>query len=220
MTRAEIRTLVLGWLDDPNGTYFTASLINTWINLSQRKVQIKLLQAGENYYMKPVETLTVASQSDYVLPADFFVCHRVEYVASGTGVNEQRQGLAEITTNQQELISVNLGTPSNYYIKKDRITISPTPDTSNKVLRLYYSPLVQDLSNDADEPDVPEQFHELVAVYAAYNGFIKDDRAPDNLVLLKQDLEKQLTEIAEDRTQDVGRQVVQVQDFDSGMDWY
>jgi hypothetical protein len=118
MTRADLRTLVLGWLDDPNGAYFTSSLVNTWINLAQRRVQMMLLQAGENWYMKPVETLTVVGQADYVLPSDHMITHRVEYVITGTGTNEVLRPLGEITTNQQDLISKNLGTPSNFYIKK------------------------------------------------------------------------------------------------------
>lgn len=214
MTRSQLRFLVSSWLDDLNQSYFTSDQINTWINLAQRRVQMLLLQAGENWYMKPVETLTVVGQADYVLPSDHMITHRVEYVITGTGTNEVLRPLGEITTNQQDLISKNLGTPSNFYIKKDRITISPTPDQANKVIRLFYSPLVQDLANDADEPDVPEQFHEYVALLAAEDGFIKDDRAPTNLLVKKEKYEALLKEMAEDRTQDVSRSVVQVQDFD------
>lgn len=207
MTRAEIRSLMASWLDDVNQTYFLPAQMNVWINLAQRRVQMQLLQAGENFYMKPIETTLVANQADYVLPSDFVVEHRIEVILSGSGTTENRQGLVPITTNQQDLVGISTGNPSNYYIKKDRITISPTP-ISALTMRLYYSPRVADLSNDADTPDVPEHFMEYVALLAAFDGFIKDDRAPNNLLMKKNEYETLLKQMAEDRTQDLPRQVV------------
>lgn len=215
MTRADIAALMMSWLDDEQQAYFKPAQVNVWINLAQREVQKLLLQAGENYYMKPVETLTVVNQADYVLPVDFFVEHRLEVVLSGTGVNENRLKLEPITTNEQDLISIRAGTPTNYYIKKDRVTLSPTPQQA-WTLRLYYSPRVADLVNDTDVPDIPEQFMEYVAVLAAFDGFIKDDRAPTNLEMKRQRYEKLLKEMSEDRTQDNSRRVVVVNDYDSG----
>jgi hypothetical protein len=210
----QIRALVLSWLDDVNGTYFTSDQVNVWINNAQKQAQMQLLQAGENYYMRPVETLTVSSQADYVLPSDFMVEHRLEVVLSGTGTNENRQALIPITTNQQDLITIRTGQPTNYYIKKDRVTLSPCPD-NQYTLRLYYSPMVVDMSSDSDVPDVPAQYHEYVAVLAAYNGFVKDDRVPNNLSAKMMQFETLLKQMAVDRTQDRSRQVVQVAEYDS-----
>lgn len=215
MTRAEIKTYILGILDDPNGGYFTDSLLNTWINLAQRHVQGALLQAGQNWYEKPVETLTVSGQADYVLPTDTRVIHRVEYVLSGTGVDEDRRKLVELTINQQDAVSIALGAPTNYVIKKNRLTLSPTPDTSNKTLRIYYSPMTTDLTGDSDEPDVPEEFHEYVAIVAAFNGYIKDDRTANNLLIKKQEYLDMLKQMADDRTQDAPRAVVLTTDYSS-----
>lgn len=211
MTRGEIKTLMASWLDDINKTYFTDAQMNVWINLAQRQVQLHLLNAGENFYMKPVESTLVANQADYVLPNDFIVEHRIEVILSGTGVNENRQPLLPITTNQQDLVPISNGNPSHYYIKKDRITVSPTPNQA-LTMRLYYSPRVADLSADADTPDVPEHFMEYVAMVACFNGFIKDDRAPDNLLVKKKEYEEILRQMSEDRTQDLPRQVVVLDD--------
>ena len=205
---------MLSWLDDDQSGYFTAAQCNVWLNLAQRQVQMMLLQAGENYYMKPVTTTLVYSQPDYVLPSDFMVEHRLEIVLSGTGTTENRQPLMPITTNQQDLIAIGLGNPTHYYIKKDRVTISPTPSTA-LVMRLYYSPRVADMTSDSDSPDVPEQYMEFVAILAAYDGFIKDDRAPANLVLKKEKYETMLKQMSEDRLQDLSRQVVMVNDYDA-----
>lgn len=215
MTVGEIKTLIVSWLDDPNQTYFTPAQLLVWINLAHRQVQMLLLQAGENYYMKPVETYTVASQSDYVLPSDFMVDHRLEYVISGTGVNENRVPLTEITTNQQDMIAITSGQPTNYYIKKDRVTLSPTPDNIY-LLRLYYSPMVANLTSDSDVPDIPEQYMEYVAILGAYNGFIKDDRVPNNILAKMAQFEKLLKEMSEDRVQDHSRRIVELNSYEFG----
>jgi hypothetical protein len=219
MTMAELSTLVVSWLDDPSQGYFTTKNVNTWLNLAQRQVQMKLLQAGQNWYMKPVTTTTVSGQSDYVLPSDFIIEHRLEAVLSGTGTNESRQALLPVTTNEQDLITISLGNPTNYSIKKDRVVLYPTPQ-SVLTLRLYYSPRVADMSLDTDSPDVPEQFMEYVALLAAYDGFIKDDRTPENLVQKMVKYEELLKEMANNRTQDSPRRVVMVNDYDySGSFW-
>lgn len=216
MTRAEIRTLMRSWLDDASGGYFDDSTCNTWINLAHRQLQMLLLQAGQNWYEKPAETLTVRGQADYVLPSDFVTEQRLEIVQSGTAENEIRQKLIEVTTNQQDFVPISLGLPNYYTIRKDRFTVYPTPDAAYTI-RLYYSPLVSDLGADSDVPDVPEQFMEYVAVLAAYNGFIKDDRPPQNLTAKMAQFEMLLKQMAADRTQDAPRSVVICNDYDSGL---
>lgn len=213
MTRAQVRNLVLSYLDDLNGTYFTSAQVNVWIDLAQKRVQQMLLQAGENYYLKPVETTLVVNQADYVLPDDFFVLHRLEIVLSGTGTTEERQAIVPITTNQQGMVSIAAGTPAFYAIKKDRITLSPTPDTA-LTMRIYYSPMVSDITGDAQSPDIPVQFHELVAILAALDGFIKDDRSSENLMAKKEDYMKLLEQMKNERRQDSPRMIVMTEAYD------
>lgn len=216
MTRSEIKTLVLSWLDDPASGYFTDANLNVWCNLATRQVQMLLLQAGQNFYEKAVETNFVIGQADYALPSDFIVEHRLEIVKSGTGVNEDRQALDMITPMQQDFIPISSGTPQAYQIKKDRFTVSPTPDAT-LLMRLYYSPRVTDLASDSDTPDVPEQYMEYVAILTAYNGFIKDDRVPNNLLAKKIEFETLLKQMAAARTQDKPRQIVTTTNYDSWM---
>lgn len=225
MNVAQIQSLMLTWLDDQSAGYFTPANTLVWIQMAHRQVQLQLLQAGQNWYMKPVESYTVSGQADYLWPTDFLQEHRIEIVVSGTGSNEERQPLIPITTNMQDRVQLRAGTPTNYYIKKDRFTLMPTPDSSGPgpsgayLIRLYYSPMVVDLSLTTDVPDVPEQFMEYVALLAAYNGFIQDDRAPANLVGKIAQYETLLKQMAQDRTTDISRQVVETQDYDTGTFW-
>lgn len=219
MTVAQITSLMLSWLDDEQAGYFNAADTFQWINLAQRQVQQELLLAGENWYMKPVETLTIANQADYLVPSDFIFLHRLEIVLNGTGPQENRQPVTHITTNQQDLLTVAAGTPTNLFMKKDRFTLLPTP-MQTWVMRLYYSPQVQDLSLTTDVPDVPEQFMEYLAILACFDGFIKDDRAPDNLLAKRAFYNEMIKNMKEQRAQDISRQVVQVNDYDAGGSWF
>ena len=58
-----------------------------------------------------------------------------------------------------------------------------------------------------------------MALTAALDGFIKDDRSPENLIAKRNEYRAALKELAEMRLQDVPRRVVEVQDFDSGFTW-
>jgi hypothetical protein len=215
-TVAQHTTLMLSWLDDANAGYFDAATTLIWLNQAQREVQKQLILAGENWYVKPVETLTVSGQADYLLPSDFLKEHRLEYIPTGYGTtSEVRSPLTCITLNQQDFIPVCLGDPANYYIKKDRFTVSPIPQTSNLYFRLYYSYKITDLTLTTDIPDIPEEFQEYVTLLAAYNGFIKDDRTPENLVLKITDYKERLKQMADDRTQDSSRRVVMTDSCDT-----
>lgn len=214
MTRLDIQNLIASWLDDEQKTYFTSTVVNRWINLAQRQVQQKLLQAGQNYYVVPVETTTVANQKDYVLPTDFMQMNRLELVLDGTGVDETIQKIEEITLNEKDFFANRTGPPGAYFIKKDRITLLPVPDQAY-TLRLFYSPIVTDLTGDSQSPDIPEQFMEYLAILACYDGFIKDDRGPENLERKRVVYEELLKNMANDRTMDRAREVVVRESYDS-----
>ncbi len=208
MTLAELRALTLSWLDDPNAGYFTIPQIDAWLNNAQKEVQKLLLQAGQNYYMKPCQTNLVYGQSDYVLPQDFVKEHRLEIVVSGVPPFENTVPLAPITLNQQDLVPNQIGQPQYYFLKKNRLVLMPAPDTILP-LRLYYSPLVADMLLATDIPDVPPSYHEFLAVLATVDGMLKDQRDPSNIIIKRTYYETMLKQDAQERLQDSPRSIVQ-----------
>ncbi len=207
MTRLDIRNLVLSWLDDLNATYFTSAQVNVWINNAQTEAAKQLMQAYENYFLRTVSTVTVYGQSDYVLPSDFKKLNRLELVVSGTGLAENRQMLVPTTLNQLMLVGPRPGTPLQYVLKKNRITLDPVPDNTY-TLRLYYSNLPVDMTLDTDVPGVPGEYHEYVAVLAAMDGYVKDDRIPDNISMKRDRYLMLMKQEAEDRKIDVPRHFI------------
>src|SRR5688572_13141534 len=102
-TRAQLRTLALSWLDDPNGEYFTAAEMNVFLNNAQRELQKKLIDKGENFYVQRLLGTMVIGQDTYTLPTDFKKSHKLEIITSGTSSDEttqDRQLLAPVTLIQ------------------------------------------------------------------------------------------------------------------------
>jgi hypothetical protein len=207
MDREELRSLCLYWLDDLNAGYFTPPQVNTFLNNGLKEVAKRLVKASENYYLKCVTTPLVANQRDYVLPQDFLKVQRLEIITGGTAPNYTVSPLSPITINQQDLMALTDSYPSVYYIKKSRITVLPTPSTA-ATIRMWYTYVPVSMTEDTDTPDCPERYQELIACYAARDGFIKDDRGSDLLERKIKQYEDDMDADAKERSQDSGRQVI------------
>lgn len=207
MNFLQLKQLVSFWLDDLNFGYFSETQVSTWLNNAQKEVQKKLIKMGDNYYTRFVQTNTVPNQSRYVLPQDFKKLHRLEMMTSGTVPNESVQSLTPMTINQQDLISRGTGQPLYYFIEKNMLVLFPAPDTA-QVLRMVYSYQVTDMTLDSDTPDVPESYHEFVALLACQYGFLKDGRVNELLLSKIAKYEETFNQDAEDRQQDTVREIV------------
>ena len=211
MTRGELKTLCLSWLDDPNSGYFTDANLNAWLNNAQRQVQRKLIQSGELWYAIEVQATTVANINEYDLPSDYLRLHRFQLIQSGTFPNENRITLQPVTPMQASFYGTGTGQPGAYYLNKDSFVLLKCPDQAY-TLAMLYSYLVVDMSSDLDEPDVPLQYAEMLAVVALMDGFLKDQRNPAPMFQEKLAYyEKLMAEDAQNRNVDVPREVVVTQ---------
>lgn len=209
--------MVLAYLNDPDAGYFTIPEVNLWLNNAQRETQKKLLQAGQNWYMTCAQTQTVINQDCYALPSDYLKMLKFEIVLGGTSPNENTAILLPRTPMEISGIQ-GPGTPQAYFLKKDCAVIKPIP-SSVWTLRMNYAYIVTDMTSDTEEPDVPTQYHELLALYATKDGKIKDEsdsslidnKIKEYLDLMKQD--------AQDRTEDVPRMVRSTEDWNLDYLW-
>lgn len=207
MTLAELRNSVWYWLDDLQGGYFTQPQVDVWLNNAQKKVQNMLVGVGQNFYLKCVETTLVVNQNEYVMPSNLKKVNSLYLIMSGTAPNETFSMIEPITTNEAFLTAYTNGTPQAYSITRSRLVLYPFPDQP-LTLRLKYTYLVSDMELDTDVPDVPESYHELIALYAAQDGFIKDGRANDLIVKKIKEYEDSFRSDANERRQDRPRSIV------------
>lgn len=208
MTFLELKNLFAYYVDDLQFGYFTIPQVNIWLNNAQKEVQKRLLQRGQNYYLKCAQTTLVIYQRAYALPEDFKDLNRLEIIMSGVVPNETTFPVSPITLNQQDLITTGTGTPTFYYLKKNQIIVTPAPDTALP-LNLYYSYRIADMVNDSDVPDIPEDYHELIALIAAEDAFIKDGRASELLVKKMSQFETMMDQDSQERTIDMPRMIVE-----------
>lgn len=207
MTRGQIRDLTSVVLDDVNNGYFTTAQLNVWINNNQREIQKQLLNAGQDYYTICATAPTVANLARYTFPSDFVKLQRLSLVVTDTGNPDTStyQALTEITRMEQDNVMVqSTGNPIWYYVNKDFFTVLPTP-TSVITMHMDYSYRVADMSSDSDVPDVPEDYHEYMAILSARDGFLRDGR---DLAPIQQKLkyyDDMLTKNKQQRTQDAPR---------------
>lgn len=215
-TRAQLRTQVLSWLDDPNAGYFTPSEVNTWLNNAQRELQKRLIDKGENFYIERMSGSTVLNVDTYTLPTDFKKCHKLEVVITGTGVNEQRRTITPVTYVQLDQMARNTGVPTVMCLKGNQFILRPIPDAVYTIY-LHQSYQVADMSSDSDVPDCPSDYMEYIAIRAALDGFMKDQREPSAFVLnKKQEFEAMLEKDAQKRDVSAPRFVVSTQDQSYG----
>lgn len=216
--RGQLRTLVLSWLDDPDGTYFTAAQVNVWLNNAQRELQKRLIDKGENYYVQRLVGTMVANEDTYELPTDFKKSHKLEVVLPGTtGVNEQRRILTPVTYIQLDAVSpLGTGTPVAVCFKRNAMILRPIPDQAY-TMYLHQSYQVVDMTSDADIPDCPHDYAEYLAIRATMDGFMKDQRQPtDFMVAKKEEYEKMLTIDSQRRDVSAPRMIVSTEDASYG----
>ena len=215
MNFSQLQGLVSYWLDDLNFGYFTQTQVQLWLNNAQVEVQKMLINSGQCRYNYWVGTTLIVGQSDYVLPADFRKLQNLEIVLSGTPPNEAVNPIVPITTNQKYLIPMGQATPSVYRFRKNRLVIQPAPDTP-LLMRLEYTYLISNMVNATDIPDIPTEYHELIALLAAADGFIKDGRQNALLLTKIEAYQQDLLSDAQDRNQDMPRGIVQTGDSTGG----
>jgi len=102
------------------------------------------------------------------------------------------------------------GTPTDYIKQGSGVVFDMAPDSA-RWYRLEYVRIPPDLALAADEPDIPETFHEAVALYAIWWG-LKRAQESGNAYATKRDIEdimsslKQNLEMAFER-EDIGGEV-------------
>ena len=219
MTLTQLCTLVWSWLDDPGGNYFTSTQVDVFINNAARQVQKKLIQSGELWFSKTVQTSLVANTDTYTLPTDFLRLHKAEIIVSGTFPNQSMYRLQVVTPVQADNFPTGTGKPYGYWLNKGYITLVKCPDAAY-TLQLLYSYLIADISQDSQSPDIPEQYHEMIAIYATLDGFLKDQRDPNPVFATKlAAYEEMMKQDSQERNVDQPRMVVVTGD-DSGANWW
>lgn len=180
MNRGQLRARVRFFIDEPVQQNFTDADINIALNIAQLQVQLEIVQANEDYFIDPNPTVInlVPGVERYALEADVLSVKRVE--DGQTGLDILPLDINEKVAPGTGLPGLVSAVPGNWYLLGNTIGFTPPPSMSATV-RYWYTPVLPDLTEDSHLSQIPRPYHDMIAVRAALDSFIKDEADVTNL---------------------------------------
>lgn len=177
MNLGEIRESARSKADEQATGFITNAEANRYVNQAVRFVYGKIVQRFEDFFISKGTTLNggliavTANNNEYSLPATHLKTVRVERRNSNdSNENNWRKLLRLNVGNDQinDFFPIREGRDQGfgYFLAGNKIYIRPVP-AAGFDMRVWFVPTAPELVNDADEPTVPVEYHELIAEYAA-----------------------------------------------------
>lgn len=144
----------------------TNDKLNRTINEGLRRFVRETLCLNDTFV-----TTTAAGIAAYTLPADSLNPPKVHQVTWDCYVLHP---MTYLETRDLNSYLHSTGSPSSFYIDENKVFLYPIPDSAKEMNIVYYKKPAT-LSADDDVPEIPEEFHEALANYAAYQ-IMRSDR--------------------------------------------
>lgn len=170
MNRSDIRTFARLWVNDPNGTRYSDSIVNNAINIANERFAVD----SKSLFKDATTTITV-DDGTYSLPSDFMWEKEVEY--DGKPLEAAKRYTIRNSSSDDDWTD-DKGAPTNYIIdpeeNRKEIRLYPIPDSSQtgKSFTLVYFAKPSDLTADSSIPLNGDtylyRFHMGVAAFAAW----------------------------------------------------
>jgi hypothetical protein len=205
MTLTQLRSYAR-FLTNTNSTTFTDADTLVSANVWYDTLAAEIVAAMDDWDIGgEISTAdTVANQQEYVFPTDIFKIKRIEVtydginwsVANRFDVNEMSRP-TDTTTIQQ-----NFSTSKPYVDTYDNsIFLYPIPTLAiTGGIKIFYEPLVTQLSGASDEPNMARPYHIGIALGMAKDylkKYITVDGNQNKLMTIENDLEKLRNEMKE-----------------------
>lgn len=159
-TTAALVTQVQNKLDD---SQFSPTLIKQFINDAQREVfntkQLRFMEASTTFSTVAGDDELGVEPTDMQIPIDLRITAPVNF-----GSKLVFRSYNEID-QWYPVPSLGVGTPTDWYEFAGNIKLYPTPDQVY-TLTLRYQKVPTELSADADVPQIPEEFQEILVLGA------------------------------------------------------
>ncbi len=159
-----------------NTTTLSDADLDTLINIGYKKVQQKMLEVNQDFFEEQKTKFYLSKDQDlYSLPDDFLAMKQLR-LAYKTPASEKDYKVA-IAHDAAETTSILQEEESPYPIyditgNYFRIKPAPTDDVPDGG-EIYYFARRSDLSTTADVPDIPIDYHDILAVFAAKEASLK-----------------------------------------------
>lgn len=159
---SDIRTRLRSLLNEPVFILWTDEELDRLINDGERDIAIK------TGCIESIDAVTTTASSRLVQVSGYRAKY-VEYVP-GSG---RPKGLARVNLRQFGYLDTNGATPQYWCQWGRHLLIHPLPDDAYN-LNVYMADWPQvELSADADTPEIPADFHNLIPAYGHWKALLK-----------------------------------------------
>lgn len=178
MTLTDLTARVRFFIDEPTEQNFKTSDIVIALNIAQQDVAKEIVHEYEDYFevqaqLNPTGGGTIPGQSNYTLPLDFLKFKRVERTDTGETIHPRDQNEeSRVTYTNMQLVAST--TAPGYYVMGNTFVVTPIPQSVIPITMTYVQRLV-DMVNPTDVSAIPSEHHDMMAVRAAIDMFIKDE---------------------------------------------
>lgn len=216
-----LRARVRERADMVNSTFVTdtATGLDAWINEANQKLHGMLVDAlGEEYTSSSSTFSTVAGQSDYNLPTDFFKLYALDVTVGGTTFTALPYNRAERNLYQS-------AQQTGWYVPRYMLTGSlvrflPTPNVVADC-KLYFAPDAKMLVDSHDEVSYPNGWERFIVLDAAIQALNKEESSTTALVAERAAVIKEIETTKEARDLATPKRVVDVfaRDISPDLGW-
>jgi hypothetical protein len=169
------------WVDDPRGDRWDKVAIIDLLNAGQEEVQEIIDNADELYFADSNDYQVPAQNDNYegTLPTDFLRAVLFErVVANGRNIPgeyiDYRKRHEMIPDPYDETYTYGLRTTPIWYLKGTKIgVVFPRASYTG---RLHYTKKLPDFDDVSDESEIPANYHRLVALSAARQAVLAENR--------------------------------------------
>lgn len=178
MNTGELIAAVQVQFGDRGQTQILRADILRWLNQAAIDIARKTRCVQEH-----AQSSSVANQAIYDLPVDFISMRRVTY-------NDLVLGETTLEDSDRDFPSRDTGdfsgTPLMFYVYDYRLYLLPTPQTTaTNNIDIWYTRYPVTLINDADNPEIPAKYHELMVRYAFARAVEQDENYSASQLLAK-----------------------------------
>jgi hypothetical protein len=183
MDLEELRDSARSKADEQATGFITDTELNRFLNQGNRLVYGKIVQTFEEFFVVKGTTgnggavAVAADQNEISLPATLLKLVRVERRNTNDSNENNWRKLPRLNIGNDQLndfypIREGRDQGFGYYLAGEKMYLRPVPQGGFD-LRMWFVPKCTAMSANSDEPDVPEEYHELVAEYGAIQCLAK-----------------------------------------------
>lgn len=200
-TLLDLRTKARRRANMENSTFVTDSEFNEYLNYSISELRDLIIsKVGEDYYATSSSISLISGTESYSLPATFYKALWVELLCEDGLYRKMRR--FEVAEQAVGATIFSHALPEiRYRLRENNIIFSPSSDIGGKTARLWYVPVLTELSADGDTLVGFNGWDEYIVLRSAIIALEKEEQDTSALSIRLEQLRLRIESMAPSRDQ-------------------